>query len=93
MPPELGGTMSVYGKVLAARSEGTSAEQFAVVVAIRRARNLHPAYGPSIAELAAAIGSTKTDVYQKLMRLRRDGLVAWEDRIARSIRLTEEQYE
>lgn len=85
--------MSEYQKVLARRSEGTSREQRAVMKAIRRARNLHPAYGPSISELATALGVNKTDVYQKLMRLRRDGLVEWEDRIARSIRLTEEQYE
>jgi DNA-binding MarR family transcriptional regulator len=74
--------------VLAAKSEGTTSEQWAVVVAIRRARNLHPTYGPSMAEIATAIGSTKTDVYQKLMRLRRDGLVTWDSGVARSIRLT-----
>jgi DNA-binding IclR family transcriptional regulator len=42
-----------------------------------------------MAEIATAIGSTKTDVYQKLMRLRRDGLVTWDSGVARSIRLTE----
>jgi DNA-binding MarR family transcriptional regulator len=81
--------MGMLQTVLAAKSEGTTSEQWAVVVAIRRARNLHPAYGPSMAEIATAIGSTKTDVYQKLMRLRRDGLVTWDSGVARSIRLTE----
>lgn len=85
--------MTLYQRLAATSSQGTSREQRVVLDAIHRARNLHPAYGPSIKELAGVCGVTQTDVYQKLMRLRRDGLVTWDEGVARSIRLVDEEYQ
>lgn len=85
--------MTLYEKVAATPSQGTTHEQMVVLRAIRRARRLHPAYGPSITELAGLCLVTRTDIYQKLMRLRRDGLVTWDEGVARSIRLVDEEYQ
>lgn len=79
--------MSIYDSIATARSEGTTREQMAVVDAIRRCRQRHPHYGPSVRELSGEIGTATTDVYQKLARLRRDGLVEWDESVARSIRV------
>lgn len=82
--------MSIYDHVAATKSEGTSKEQMEVVYAIRRCRNRHPGYGPSVRELTVELGRSSNDVYQKLVRLRRDGLVEWDDNVARSIRVVGE---
>lgn len=82
--------MSIYDKIATTRSEGTSREQMAVVYAVRRLRNRHPGYGPSIKELSVELGVSLNDVYQKLVRLRRDGRVTWDDGIARSINVVGE---
>lgn len=82
--------MSVREMIANAKSEGTSAEQMDVVYAIRRCRNRHPHYGPSVRELSVELSRNATDVYQKLSRLRRDGLVEWDENVARSIRVVGE---
>lgn len=82
--------MTTYLRIAAAKSEGTSHEQMAVVHAIRLCRNKHRHYGPSVRELSAELGVNCTDVYQKLVRLRRDGLVDWDRGIPRSIRVVGE---
>ena len=85
--------MTSSQRIAKSASQGTTREQRVVLQAIRRARNLHPAYGPSIAELAGVCRVNVNDTYQKLLRLRRDGLVAWDDGVARSIRLVDEEYQ
>lgn len=81
--------MTISERIAASRTQGTSKGQRAVVAAIRRARKSHPHYGPSVRELAYDLGVAPTDVWQKLARLKRDGLVTWEDGIPRTIRLVE----
>lgn len=78
--------MSQHGAIVSQRSMGTSPVQLAVIGAIRRARKKHPHYGPSYRELADDLGVTVNDVAQKVSRLVRDGLVAVDSGIARSIR-------
>lgn len=81
--------MTISERIAASRTHGTSKVQRAVVAAIRRARKRNPHYGPSVRELADDLGVATTDVWQKLARLKRDGLVTWEDGIPRTIRLVE----
>jgi DNA-binding MarR family transcriptional regulator len=81
--------MTIYSRIARSKTQGTSSAQRAVVAAIRRARKMHPHYGPSVRELADDLDVATTDVWQKLVRLRRDGLVAWEDGIPRTIRVVE----
>lgn len=83
--------VSIATRIASAKSEGTSDEQRAVLDAVRHFRKLHPHYGPSFRELARHLGVGLTDVWQKLTRLRRDGLVAWDDGVSRSIHVVEEQ--
>lgn len=82
--------MNTYARIAASKSDGTTAEQMAVVHCIRRCRNRHRHYGPSVRELADELGVAVADVYQKLVRLRRDGLVEWDCGIPRSIRVVGE---
>lgn len=82
--------MTITARISSAKSEGTSNEQRAVLDAVRHFRRLHPHYGPSVRELARHLGVGLTDVWQKLTRLRRDGLVAWDDGVSRSIHVVEE---
>lgn len=82
--------MSISERIARSRSQGTSAGQLAVMNAIIRARRKHPEYGPSVRELAKDMGTAVTDVWQKLARLKRDGLVTWVDGIPRTIRVVKE---
>jgi SOS-response transcriptional repressor LexA len=72
---------------MSGRPQGTTARQLAVVEAIREARRRHPAYGPSIREIAAAVGTSTNDVASKIARLERDGVVVRDLGVARSIRI------
>jgi len=88
-----GGTVTSSERIANSSSQGTTPQQLVVLLEIRLARNRHPAYGPSIAELATACCVNVNDIYQKLVRLRRDGLVTWDEGVARSIRLVDEEYQ
>jgi repressor LexA len=71
-----------------ARSAGTTAKQRAVmdaIVELTAARG----YPPSIRDLANHFGVNVNDVYQKITRLHRDGLVAWDPGVCRSLRVVE----
>jgi SOS-response transcriptional repressor LexA len=65
----------------------TTTRQQQVVDAILEARARHPSYGPSFREIAMAIGTSVNDVAEKCRRLKRDGVIAWEPGIARSLRV------
>lgn len=71
-----------------ARSAGTTPKQRAVLAAIvylTAARR----YPPSIRGIAGHLGVNVNDVYQKLVRLERDGLVARDRNVCRSVRVVE----
>jgi len=66
---------------------GITTRQQQVVDAILKARARHPSYGPTFREIATAIGTSVNDVVEKCRRLKRDGVIAWEPGIARSLRV------
>ena len=71
-----------------ARSAGTTAKQRAVmdaIVELTAARR----YPPSIRDLANRFNVNVNDVHQKVTRLQRDGLVAWDPGVCRSLRVVE----
>lgn len=80
-----------WQRIASENGTGTTPEQMAVVYAIRRARMRHPGAGPSYRELADDLGVNINDIVQKVARLRRDGLVTWDEGVSRSIRIVGEQ--
>lgn len=80
--------MTFTTRILEARSAGTTDGQYEVLDATRRWLS-ERGYSPTVRELADGLGVTPTDVYQKLVRLRRDGLVEWEDGKSRTLRVVE----
>jgi SOS-response transcriptional repressor LexA len=72
-------------------SQGTSDGQVAVLRAIEILTARRNGIPPTVREVAAEIGQRHTnDVYEKLLRLRRDGLVEWEPGLCRTLRLKRE---
>lgn len=67
-----------------------TAPQIALVRAIE-ARIAANGYSPSVRELADDLGTCTNDVAGKLRRLRRDGVVTFVDRQARTVRVVEVQ--
>lgn len=79
-------TMLSKTGIHAARSYGTTDRQMAVVAAIAEwlaARG----YPPTVRELSRTMGISTNDVFQKLVRLRRDGVVDWDDGKCRTLRI------
>jgi DNA-binding MarR family transcriptional regulator len=71
-----------------ARSAGTTPKQRAVLAAIVELTAARR-YPPSIRGLADHLGVNVNDVYQKIVRLQRDGLVEWDPGVCRSLRVRE----
>lgn len=67
-------------------SAGTTVLQLRVVNAIVELTGTR-GYPPTLSEVARLLDCQKTDVYQKLLRLRRDGVVEWEDGKCRTLRV------
>lgn len=68
----------------ASQSLGTTEKQMNVLTHLvdwKAARG----YPPTVRELAERMGVNATDVWQKLLRLRREGLVDWVDGKARTL--------
>lgn len=81
-----GKTSRIFDKVSRSKSQGTTGPQRDVLRAIRaliRSRG----YSPSVREIADRLGVNVGDVHSKLARLRRDGMVRWDDGKARTIRV------
>lgn len=57
-----------------------------VIRAIRRLKR-SKGYPPSLDEIAVLLGVGKSDVHQKLSRLRRDGHVDWDNGKIRTLRV------
>lgn len=70
------------------RPHGTTDAQRRLLAAIRE-RWASRGYAPSYRELADDLGVGINDVRQKLVRLRRDGLVEFEDGVCRTVRVVE----
>ncbi len=79
--------MSIASIIQSARSAGTSASQRVLLVAIDDLTARRGGLRPTVRELAAAVGTTTFDVYQKLLRLERDGLVERTAGACRSVRV------
>ena len=71
-----------------ARSAGTTPKQRAVLAAIVELTAAR-GYPPSIRNLADHFAVNVNDVYQKIVRLQRDGLVEWDPGVCRSLRVRE----
>ena len=71
-----------------ARSAGTTPKQRAVLAAIVELTAAR-GYPPSIRNLADHFAVNVNDVYQKILRLQRDGLVEWDPGVCRSLRVRE----
>jgi SOS-response transcriptional repressor LexA len=73
-------------------SQGTSDGQVAVLRAIEILTARRNGIPPTVREVAVEVGQKHAnDVYEKLLRLRRDGLVEWEPKLSRTLRLKREQ--
>lgn len=70
----------------AQKSHGTTKKQMAVLSAIAKWVKSR-GYPPTVRELADAMEVNVSDVFQKLVRLRRDGVVDWEDGKCRTLRI------
>lgn len=78
---------SVYGRVHERHDEQAVMDGILTFVETFRAGH---AYGPSYQEIAESVGiRSKSDVHRYVHRLRRRGLIDWDDGIARTIRVTE----
>jgi hypothetical protein len=71
-----------------ARSAGTTDQQRAVLDALSRL-SAAKGYAPTVREIADDLAVNVNDVMQKLWRLRRDGVVDWEDGRCRTLRIVE----
>jgi SOS-response transcriptional repressor LexA len=80
--------MTAPNPIHLARSAGTTQKQRAVCDAIVELTAAHR-YPPTVREIAAGIGVTPMDVQQKLWRLRRDGVVTWDEGRTRTVRVVE----
>ena len=74
--------------VYAACPQGTSDQQRAVVQSIVRL-TASIGYPPTVREIAADLGHNPSDIQQKLWRLRRDGVVTWDEGRTRTVRVVE----
>lgn len=72
--------------IQAAKSHGTTKRQKAVLAAIARWVGRR-GYPPTVRELAETMELHTNDVFQKLVRLRRDGVVDWDDGKCRTLRI------
>lgn len=70
----------------AQKSHGTTKKQMAVLSSIAKWVNSR-GYPPTFRELAKSMDINVSDVFQKLVRLRRDGVVEWEDGKCRTLRI------
>lgn len=68
------------------RSQGTTEKQLAVLATIAEWVGSR-GYPPTVRELADVMDVNVSDVFQKLLRLRRDGIVDWEDGKCRTLRI------
>ena len=78
-------TRTRYLRIAHSTSQGTSPEQRALLAAIRRLTAAR-GFPPTRRELATATGCRVNNVQKMLLRLRRDGLVEWQEGAARTIR-------
>lgn len=72
--------------IQAAKSHGTTKRQMAVLKAVAKWIASH-GYPPTFREVARSMDIHTSDVFQKLVRLRRDGVVDWEDGKCRTLRI------
>jgi DNA-binding MarR family transcriptional regulator len=79
--------VSIVSKIQAARSAGTSASQRELLRAIADLTARRDGLRPTVRELAQELGTGMNDVYQKLVRLERDGLVERTPGACRSVRV------
>lgn len=82
--------MTFTQSIREARSAGTTPKQAQVLAAISDLTAAH-GYPPSIRRIARHLGVTVNDVYQKLVRLERDGAITKDAGECRSIRIREVQ--
>jgi SOS-response transcriptional repressor LexA len=80
--------MNTLKQIPTAKSAGTTAKQLELVAAIRQLTAEADGLPPTVRELSTAVGTNVGDVQQKLNRLRRDGVVAWKQGKARTLRVT-----
>lgn len=79
--------MSIVPSILAAKSAGITPEQIAVLQAIVRLTRRRDGLRPTVREIADEVGVVTNDVYQKLVRLERDGWVERTAGVCRSVRV------
>lgn len=72
--------------IQAARSHGTTKRQLAVLETVAEWIGSH-GYPATVREIAEVMGIATNDVFQKLIRLRRDGVVDWQDGKCRTLRI------
>lgn len=79
--------MTTLQKIPTSKSLGTTIRQRELLDAIRRLTADNHGLPPTVRELCVETSTTVGDVQQKLLRMRRDGIVIWRDGKACTLRI------